>query len=740
MDYFTSWGDYFHFPDRRDSKSKHYVQNRQEVTIKYGNLLALFLLVFVICIPIINSLRANRYWIFNRVHVLRSTNHWLESLRRRSIISESLAARFRDWSCTVYLNYGTSLQLLLWVSVFTALCSFEICSGDLIFLSKRLGRLCVVSLPTVFFLTLRPSPLPRTLYLSLLPIHKWLLRIVVALAVIHTIIYCAYLVRNNNVPKIYKRANLFGWAALCGFFLIAITSLLKIRDRAYKVFFLNHYFWSWVIVLCLPFHVRPVNTTYANIANILLLTYQIFNRIRMTLKISEKGDLKIFDVSPNMAVIEFPNSWIKQRAVNPGAHVRITNWHPNILVRWYKFIIPNFHPYTLVTLPLDRYQRLVIRKSSFVWDSNRKYISYGSFDPKLLFIDSSNTADTKFLLSKLTVKAKKLLVVVGGSAISFAIPILRVANYHGIPIKVVWILRDYRDLSVLKCFDGLFNGDEFEIFVTGAHTSHNSNTTSHPSQIGNTSTSTEHKFALHKPSYGTILTASKYFQHDLEQNDSSMLLSTDSSSASLNQEQENVDVDFVETGEDEGCHEECQNNFTVESVFPEEDEDEVVNSNELNEIGFDDFQSHIDSINPTQNVAATSMSRKSSTSGFNEQFVPNLDNLNPLDADYLRTVQSLHLEHRIYRGRPVLNFRYYNWCLAANDTFTQCSGPVLDEESNLVCCKDLPGRQYNISTHQKNADLSKVWVISAGPKSLVKNTRLWANENGLKYHEEAFYV
>lgn len=720
MDYITSWGDYFHFPDRRDSKSKPYVQNRQDITIRYSNLLALLLVVFVVCIPIMNSLRANRYWVFNRIHVLRTTNHWLESLRRRSVISESLATRFRNWSCTVYLNYGTTFQIALWVSVFTALCSFNICGGDLIFLSKRLGRLCVVSLPTVFFLTLRPSPLPQTLYLSLLPIHKWLLRVVVALAILHTLIYCAYIVRNNTVPKLYKTANLFGWAALCGFIFIAITSLLKIRDRAYKIFFFNHYFWSWVIVLCLPFHVRPVNTTYANIANVLLLTYQIFNRVRMTLHVSEKGDLKIFDVSPNMAVIEFPNLWIKERANSPGAHIRITNWHPNFLVRFYKSLIPNYHPYTLVTLPLDRYQRLVIRKSSFIWDTNRRYISYGTFDPKLLFIDSSNTTSAKFSLSKLTVKAKKLLVVVGGSAISFAIPILRVANYHGIPIKVVWILRDYRDLSVLKCFDGLFNGDEFEIFVTGG-----------PGGSASAPT-TEHK-PFHKPSYGTFLSATKYFHQDLEQNDTSISHSSNSSSTSLNQELENVDVDFIETEED-GCHEECQNNFTVDSVLP--DDNGSVNSEEVNEIGYDDFQSHIDSMNH----AATSISRKSSTSGFNEQFVPNLDQLNPLDKDYLRTVQSLHLEHRIYRGRPVLNFRYFNWCLAANDTFTQCSGPVLDEESNLVCCKDLPGRQYHTGTHQKSADLSKVWVISAGPKSLVKNTRLWANENGLKYHEEAFYV
>lgn len=703
----------FHFPDKKYAKSEPYVLRRQDITIQYSNLLAWILVAVVVSIPVVNTLRANGYWVFNHIHVLRSTNHILDWLTKRSVLSDRVAMRFRNLASTVYLNHGTAFQIGLWVTVFIGLCSVNLCGGDIMFLGKRLGRLCVVSLPTVFFLTLRPSPLPRTLYLSLLPIHKWLSRAVVLLALGHTVIYCMYFVHNKTLFKAWKPANLFGWAAVLGFFFLALTSLLRVRDRAYKVFFFNHYFWSWVIVLCLPFHVRPVNTTYANTANVALLLYQAFVRVRMTLLVSQRGDFRVMDVSPNMAVIEFPNAWLRTRANNPGAHLRITNWHPNIIVRLFKFLIPNFHPYTLVTLPLDRFQRLIVRKGAFVWDTNRRYISYGTFDPKLLFIDSTNTTDLKFSISKLTVKAKKMLIVVGGSAISFAIPILRVANYHGIPIKVVWILRDYRDLAVLKCFEGFVHGDEFEIFVTGG------------SGVADST-----KAATRQPSYGTFKLASKQLGLDLEQNESS-LLNSDARDEVPVQEFENVDVDFIETEED-AYQEECQNTFNADNT---QLETFSINSNDSHEVqahGFDDFLPQMD--------RATSMSRKSSTSGFNEQFTPNLDSSNPRDNDYIRTVQDLHLEHRIYKGRPVLNFRYLNWCQAANDTFTQCSGPVMDEESNLVCCKDLPERQHMISAELNPADLAKVWVISAGPKSLVKNTRLWANENGLKYHEEAFYV
>lgn len=715
-------GEYFHFPDRRISKSKPYMRRRQDVTIQYGNLLAVVLVVIVVSIPIFNCLRANRYWFPNRIHILRSTNNVLSKLRRRSLISERLALRIRTFASTVYLNYGTAFQICLWVSVFTVLSFAKICDGDLIFLTKRLGRLCVVSLPTVFFLTLRPSPLPQTLYLSLLPIHKWLSRMVVLLAVLHTVIYLAYMFWNNTVAKAYRPANLFGWTALCGFIFIVITSLPRIRDRAYKVFFFNHYFWSWVVVLCLPFHVRPVNTTYANAANVFLLSYQVFNRIRLSLRPSLKGDLKVFDVSPNMAVVEFPNSWLTEKAINPGAHIRITNWHPNIIVRLYKLLVPNYHPYTLVTLPLDRYQRLIVRKGAFQWDNNRRYLCYGTFDPKLLFIQSCNTSNSKFSLSRLSIEAKKLLIVVGGSAISFAIPVLRAANYHGIPTKIVWVLRDYKDIAILKCFEGLFNGDEFEIFVTGG------SGCSSTQSVVNAFSITERKSSSPLINYNTF---ASYTGRDLEQNEESILTSSDTDDTS--KDFENVDVDFIETEDDRGI-EECQNTFTIDNILPDTSS---IRSDDLQELQFDGAVERRVSMN---NLLSGSVSRKSSTSGFNDQFVPNLDSNNLLDNEYLRTVQNLHLEHRIYSGRPVLNFRYYNWCLAANDTFTQCSGPVMDEESNLVCCKDLPGRQHIMENGQKTSDLSKVWVISAGPKSLVKNTRLWANENGLKYHEEAFYV
>lgn len=97
------------------------------------------------------------------------------------------------------------------------------------------------------------------------------------------------------------------------------------------------------------------------------------------------------------------------------------------------------------------------------------------------------------------------------------------------------------------------------------------------------------------------------------------------------------------------------------------------------------------------------------------------------------TTRRLNVDKRIYKGRPKLSHRYYNWCI--NEGFTQCSGPVEDENHNLICCRDLPRNKVV----QEDINAEKIWVIGAGPRQLVENVKLWSSENGLKFHEEAFY-
>ncbi|KAF3985334.1 hypothetical protein FT663_05343 [Candidozyma haemuli var. vulneris] len=709
--------DYFFYPD---SKSKEYKDCRQNTTNKFGDIMGWVSVAFLVSIAFQNYLLATGRWYLNKVHVLGPINNFCGRFTsgsgRVSFFRRMLrgAARvLKDTAYVSYLNLQAITQIVLWSTVFAVLALSDINNGDLIFLAKRLGRLSVVSLPTVFFLTIRPSPLPNTLYLSLLPVHKWLSRGVIVLAIIHTFLYLGFFSKNGTWNKAWKRENLYGWGALAGFLMIIVTSLSKVRDRSYKLFFFNHYFWSWAIVLLLPFHVRPVSTTYVNILNVGILTYQVYYRVSNT-RTSLANDFKVTDVSPNLALIDFPNTLVKNRADNPGAHVRITNYGSNFFVRLYKQIIPNYHPYTLVSLPSDRSQKLIVRKGTFQWTNGARYKVCGSLDPKLLLVKSKNNQSSKFSISKLGINAKKMLIVVGGSAISFAIPILRVSNYHGVPVKILWVVRDYRDIAVLRHFEGYIHGDDFEIFVTGSP------------NVNEEFDFTEVRGMRSYGTFGFLSNKSSFAPSDA--NERSRLIFSAEDDAEMNQESENVDVDLSDENASE--EEENERDCTVSSFSPATQ----FSGNFEDSIEFDEEEA-------IGHDMTSTMSRRSSRShSINERFSIDAEKGNESHKQFHATVKRLNLDNHIYRGRPKLNYRYYNWCVNQHDIFTQCSGPQqLDGDSGLVCCRDIPGRN-KIGPEHKLPDAEKVWVISAGPKSLVKNVKLWASENGLKYHEEAFYV
>lgn len=671
----------FHYPV---GKSREYSQLREKTTHEYSILSTVLVVCVIVCIPIRNRLIGRGYVPFKRFHILK----WLNLALNRVISSNSIwaapARGMKTLAHFVYLRMEAVVQVTFWTAFFAALALSDTYNGDLIFIAKRLGRLSANCLTPVLFLSIRPSPLPETLYLSLLPIHKWLSRMVILQAVLHTVLYCGFFEKNGTWKKAWKNANLAGWLCLFGYVLIAITSLLRVRNAAYKVFFANHYFWTWTVVFFLQVHVRPVSFTPYTIANVAILTGQILYRWRLTAITASNNDFKVVDVSPNLSYVEFPNHLLKQKAVSPGAHVRLTKWLQNPLVNMAKQLLPNYHPYSLVLLPLDTCQKLIVRRSAFKFTPDQKYVVYGSFDPHLQLIKSRNSPGS-FSISRLAVNARKVLLVVGGSAISFALPILRVMNYHGIPVKVVWVTRDYRDVVMLNFFDGYVHGDDFEIFVTG-------------------------DLAREQFSYGAV---------DLEVGPEE---ETDSDVA---EESECVDVAIGEDEEEDSEDEEaCAINESFRSLSAEPEAANVSFEDEMEDTR--SFTTH-----------------RTSVSSTNELFVPLLagQKLTPelQVSKFNETVKKLHLDHRIYRGRPRLNHRYYNWCVNEEDFFTQCLGPVADENDHMVCCRDLP-RRNKINNRTRTPDASRVWVVSAGPRALVQNVRLWATDNGLKYHEEAFYA
>ncbi|AOW01832.1 ferric reductase like transmembrane component-domain-containing protein [Yarrowia lipolytica] len=356
-----------------------------------------------------------------------------------------------------FFRQGLRLRLMIpLLLTIVTVCSLVQTYQDFIFLTKRLGRVSAALYPAMLFLALRPSPLPRTFYLALLPVHKWLSRIVVLTTVLHSIFY-AYIYYSTGVlgKKMAEIENIYGIIATALFLLIAATSIAPIRRKMYPIFYGIHYPATWACVFLIWGHARPPANGYFY-CSLAILIGQILYRIWTTTHVKP---LSIFPVSPTLFLVTYPNVYKRgykpseygglpsfdrdvedhdfdaKPVFTPASHIRLSSplWQP---ATWMK----SSHPYTVASRPEDDHLQLVVRKSNFFPDTtlhaNRNMSLTGPFCsvPSTFFIPGA---------------AKRVLLVCGGTGISFAAPVLRHCADRGIPCKLVWAIREVRDVAIL---------------------------------------------------------------------------------------------------------------------------------------------------------------------------------------------------------------------------------------------------------------------------------------------------
>jgi hypothetical protein len=464
-------------PPHQDISVPHWKLKRKEITVFYGYITFTVCLLFILILPAWNRISNYLYYKFLQI------NRMLRMDLQKQLIRVN----------------PMSAQMIIFWSIILSVLSIAQTNWDIRFIASRLGRVPVYCLPTVLFLTLRPSPLPDVLYLSLLPIHKWLSRLVVLQSLLHTIAYLYITYKNGTLNKLSRIDNINGAVAMCAFAIIVLTSLPQIRRKIYNLFFICHYVCTWVAAITLYFHVRP-GIPYLTALNVLILVYQILHKFRMS-RLSVITTVKISD---NMIIANLPNNSLAYLNNMPGCHLRLIDYDDSHSMVWnyLRFIfVPIQHPYTLATLGVDHSQKLLIRVGKYKFKNNHKYLITGSYLPHLSFIHKIKRTNASFwnkfsfrnppneslfqnssLMSAMmkgnnnhsllvNTQVKKCLIVVGGSAISFALPILRVLNYNGAMVKIIWVIRDHEDLKALDYFKKyLINDDCIDIFITGSYT------------------------------------------------------------------------------------------------------------------------------------------------------------------------------------------------------------------------------------------------------------------------------
>lgn len=320
-------------------------------------------------------------------------------------------------------------HVLLWCTIVLALGFFNVSNyaENYTVVIKRFGRLGYSLVPLDVFLVLRPLLLQNS-YLDQVPLHKWLLRLILAAGVIHGGgFFVKWVVEGFFWEKLLRGANFLGVVVATASVVLSVVSLRPVRRRIYALFYLWHNLTVFLFLVLIFFHARPGVADFSVLV-LVMIVYQVYERYATTSKIArisivdkETASLRVVRLSKPAS---FP-SWL------PGSHIRLSYGATN----YRTWLFPS-HPYTVCSFPEDSTLDLVVKKT-----------------PRFQIISSLDyTVSTPFASLPLPFfsSAENVNIICGGSGISLGVPIFRYFKRNpSAQTNLYWCVSNKNDTYVL---------------------------------------------------------------------------------------------------------------------------------------------------------------------------------------------------------------------------------------------------------------------------------------------------
>lgn len=311
---------------------------------------------------------------------------------------------------------------------------------------KRLGRISYALVPLDIFLAAKPAYFSIDNYLNTIKLHKFVSRLILILASLHSIGFLWWYVSEHSFSKVFRPVNFIGFVV----FILGSVMLFmvkRVRDISYKFFYLYHNFFIMTFIIAIYYHARPGVALYYLIS--LFLT-----AVQLILKYVYSKDITMTEIietpESDYVIIKFPKTLLPENYL-PASHVRIgySKWNP-------LFSMLPSHPYTVASIYEDRdlHASLIVKKTTFQIQPFETYSIQANLRSSLSF----NFFST----------AENVNIVCGGSGISFGLPIFEhfkreiLANGRDVKMKFIWVTRNEADLFILK----EMNVQGVDIFVT----------------------------------------------------------------------------------------------------------------------------------------------------------------------------------------------------------------------------------------------------------------------------------
>lgn len=648
----------------------------------------------------------------------------------------------------------------VWAVVFVFLI-FSETQYEFTYLAKRLGSIPLALLPPVYFLTLRPSPLPQTVYLQLIPFHKWLSRLVFLMLVAHALTYFYIYVVLGKTQKLLGQIGLCGAAALLCFVAIVLTSLKPFRRRFYnKVFYPTHYVLSWAILPLIYFHYPK--RTYAYVYGCLaIVVFQLCYRLYLS---RTEIRLPVQYVSSSLLFIAIPREKLPesfQHYFSPGSHLGISSSPMPIARLMASVPIPQFlrqrlnqnrpprpngsfvssliqstHPYTIASLPQDPFLMLCIRKTRYPIKLNKAYTIAGPYAsvPPPFFDDISRG------------HVKRALFVAGGTGIAFCAPLMRHLRNMNVPVKLLWAIRDMNDakaLAHLGLVKAALEDKQIEIYVTrgGRLLEPKDRATKFFENIRSVTKKASGHFSVAKNEMSNIDDDSSDEDNDERETSAASDAFQGMFTPQTVDERLFVTIDntLCDGGEnraiggpqaksvpsyvdDNGRIVEIDtsdsNSTALDSGNSTYDEESALQSTITN----DSYGSVNQTVQPYEPSATTpnptfwstkllSSNKRSNQTNKNGPVYTNFPSVSAPDLDFTSVM---------INSRPVLNLRLKSWLY----------GVAVD--GNSCCCVD------QLLKTDMNTDQPGRWILASGGETLVGETERWAKENGFSFFKDEF--
>lgn len=360
----------------------------------------------------------------------------------------------------LYLVSPTIHLPILLVAIFLPFYRHYSISEHITVYMKRLGRLSYVLIPLNLLLSLRPNWLLRHnyTYTDLIPLHKWLSRCMILIALVHGISFLIRWMFSGPGTLIQKTKNPYNLAGVLLFFaliLLILSSMGPMRRYSYNAFYLIHNLVTIALVFVTAIHARPGVTVPYLLVNIAILLWQGFAKFyyaRNTDVLLKNTDYQ----NTNLVNVQLPRMVLPDK-FRPACHIRISPYNRLNPLYW---LYPS-HPFTVASLSSDTSVDLLIAEShhpkSFKLELGTPYTVINKFDPAVP--------------SSCLEQAKRVAIVCGGSGISFGLPLYRYFKeiYPVEYIQFIWLVKDAYQLKILdklNTVDSLDGSKDCHAFIT----------------------------------------------------------------------------------------------------------------------------------------------------------------------------------------------------------------------------------------------------------------------------------